>query len=148
MALPQSAIEQLSHRPKAGSPGWFGQLFMFSATLFFIAAVIFLGMKYGYQTYVNNKVTQLKADIEKYAQNIPLEDQQRTINFYAQLVNLKALLASHVVVSPLFNWLEDNTVANVYYTKFILSVPNRQLSLGGIARSLDDVTGQFNVFQS
>ena len=148
MALPQSALEQLSHRPTQGSPVWFGQLLMFSATIFFIAVAVFLGVKYGYQKYINGKVQQLNADIQKYAQNIPVEDQQRTIDFYAQLVNLRTLLGDHVAASQLFNWLEDNTAANVYYTKFNLNVPQRQLALGGVSRSLDDAAAQFKIFQA
>lgn len=148
MALPAPAIEQLSsHRRSSATQGWFGQLLLFAAFLFAITLVVYLGLIFGYKPYINAQVKDLDEQIKKFALDIPVEDQRNTMSFYAQLVNLRSLLDSHVALTPLFTWLETHTMPGVYYTRFALAVPNRQLILAGVARSMEEATGQLQVFQ-
>lgn len=147
MALPQPAIEQLSQRPTPKSQGWFSQLLMFSATLLFITLVVYAGLAFGYKPYVNAQVQSLNQQIQGFSAEIPVQDQQNTIDFYAQLVNLQTILNSHVAASPVFQWLEANTDGNVYYTALSLSVPNQQLTLSGVAKTVNDANGQLQIFQ-
>ncbi|MBI2033639.1 MAG: hypothetical protein HYT13_00890 [Candidatus Liptonbacteria bacterium] len=145
MALPQKVIEQLGRAP-VKTPGWSGQLLMFSSTIFFISLVVYLGLIFGYRPYLNAQVKRLNDRIQSLSQQIPLEDQKRIINFYAQLVNLRAILNGHIFTTPIFGWFEKNAHFNVYYTHLGLNTQNRQVTLTGFAKSVNDLAEQLKIF--
>lgn len=145
MALPQKVIEQLGRAP-VKTPGWSGQLLMFSSTLFFISLVVYLGLIFGYRPYLNSQVKRLNDKIQSLSQQIPLEDQKKIINFYAQLVNLRTVLNGHIFTTPIFGWLEKNTHSNVYYTRLGLNAQNRQVTIAGLAKSVWDIAEQLKIF--
>lgn len=145
MALPQKVIAQLSREPPK-TPGWSGQLMMFSSTIFFISLLIYLGLTFGYQPYLRSEADKLQDQIQAFSQQIPLEEQEKIIDFYSQLINLQTVLANHVFTSQTFEWMENNTQANVYYEKFDLNPTTNKLSLGGIAKTMEDVNQQFAIF--
>ncbi|RJQ28896.1 hypothetical protein C4571_02540 [Candidatus Parcubacteria bacterium] len=147
MALPQKVVEQLS-RTSVQTPGWSGQLLMFSSTAFLLSLFIYLGLVYGYKPYLEKEVQKLDSQIQAFSQQISVEEQGEIINFYSQLVNVKSLLARHVVVSPFFDWLERHTQTSVYYTKLNLNTQSRQASLSGVARSVEDLAEQLQEFQN
>src|SRR3989344_1044323 len=146
MALPTSAVEQLSRR-RDRSPGWFSQLLLFSGSIFAISVIVYAGLVFGYKPYINRQVAALDDQIQQFSQEIPDVVQNKSFSFYSQLVNLRTFLDGHVLMSPLFTWLQDHTISNVYYTKFSLNTLTRQLSLGGVARTLGDVASQLAAFQ-
>ena len=147
MALPQRVIEQLGREP-VRTPGWSGGLLMLAGTLFFISILIAGGLSYGYQPYLNNQATTLDSKIKKFGQDVPMEDQQKILIFYSQLVNLKKLLKQHVSVSPTLEWLQKNTSPNVYYSKFVLDVVKKSIGLSGSAKSVNDFAEQMQNFSS
>ncbi|MEK7195196.1 MAG: hypothetical protein AAB655_00710 [Patescibacteria group bacterium] len=147
MPLPQKVIEQLGREPPK-TPGWSGRLLMFSGLIFFLSLFIYLGLVFGYKTYLNSEVRKLDDQVQKFSQQIPLEEQVKIINFYSQLVNIKSLLAKHVYGSSIFSWLEKNTQFNVYYRDFGLDTSASSLHLSGSAKTMDDVIQQIAIFQS
>jgi hypothetical protein len=147
MPLPQSVLERMQTEPSK-TPGWSRQLLMFSGTIFFITVLIYVGLAYGYKSYLNSSVQKLQDQIQSFSQQIPLDEQTKIINFYSQLANLKTLLTNHVVASPVFEWLEKNTQANVFYSKFSLNAATNQLSLTGSAKTADDFNQQMAIFEN
>jgi Tfp pilus assembly protein PilN len=146
MALPPSALEQLSRR-RDRSPGWFSQMLLFSGSIFAISIVVYAGLVFGYKPYINRQVAALDGQIQRFSQEIPDVDQDKIISFYSQLINLRTLLDEHVLLSPFFTWLEEHTIVGAYYTKFSLNTLTRQMSLGGVARTLEDVASQLAALQ-
>lgn len=147
MVLPQKVIEQLEREPPK-TPGWSGQLLMFSSTIFFISVFVYFGLLYGYKPYLASEVQKLQDKIQAFSQQIPAEDQAKIVNFYSQLINLKGILANHVTASRVFTWFEKNTQANVYYERFDLNTKNSRVSLGGVGKTMEDVNQQFAIFAS
>ncbi len=149
MALPPNAVEQLSRRPSndVRSPAWFGQLLMFSATVFFLTIAIFLGLQFGYHAYLKNQNADLQKNIDSFAVQVPADQQERLIAFYSQLQNLNTLLDKHVVVSHVFPWIENSTLATVYFSKLSLNTGTQQIALSGLARTLADFSQQLRIFQ-
>ncbi len=147
MALPQKVIEQLGREPSR-TPGWSGQLLMFSSTIFFISLLAYFGLVFGYKPYLDSNVQKLQDQIQAFGQKIPLDQQKKLINFYAQLSNIESLLANHVIASPVFGWLEKNTETNAYFTRFSLNTQTNQLALTGIAKTMDDVSQQLAIFEN
>ncbi len=147
MPLPQKVIEQLGREPPK-TPGWSGQLLMFSSTMFFASLLLYLGLAFGYQPYLTGQVRKVQDQIQAFSQEVSVDQQTKLINFYSQLSNLRTLLANHLITSPVFAWLEKNTQVNIYFSKFVLSQEKNQLTLGGVAKNMDDINQQFAIFQA
>ena len=146
MALPEQVVDRLSREP-VHTPGWSGQLLMFASTIFFISVAVYLGLVFGYKPYLNSKIIALDDKIKQFTQEIPVSDQEQLASFYSQLSNLGGILQKHLISSPLFEWLEKHTDANVYYTRFSFSPGTNQLALTGTAKTTNDFIQQMQAFQ-
>jgi len=147
MPFPQPAVEQLSQRAPR-SPAWFGQLMMFAGTLFFIAAALYIGITFGYKPYLNNRVEALNERIATFAQQVPADEQEKIAGFYSQLVNLRTLLGKHVAMTEFFSWLERSTLPTIQITKASVNMNNRQGTITGVSRSVQDIAAQLAVLQA
>lgn len=147
MALPQKVIDQLGREPPK-TPGWSSQLLMFSSTVFFITLIIYFGLTYGYRPYLDSQTKHLQDQLQAFSQKIPVDKQTELIQFHSQLANLKTILAAHNAVPPLFDWLEKNTEVNIYFTRANFTAATSQLSLSGVAKTMDDIDQQLVVFQN
>ncbi|HUZ93047.1 MAG TPA: hypothetical protein VNG29_03580 [Candidatus Paceibacterota bacterium] len=141
MPLPQKVIEQLGREP-VKTPGWSGQLLMFSSTVLFIALIVYFGLAYGYEPYLNSQTQNIQKQLQSFSDKVPVAEQTALVNFYSQIANLQTILKTHVSGSPLFDWLEKNTETNVYLTKLNANVTSRQIAIGGVAKTLDDINQQ------
>lgn len=146
MPLPEKVVEQLT-RETPKTPGWAGQLLMFSTTIFFLSIFAYTGMKFGYLPYLDSQLKKLDSEIQSFSRKIPAEEQARLIGLYSQLTNLSHLLKNHNSLSRFFDWLERSTEINVYFSKLSLNASNNQVSLGGVAKNIDDFVAQLQIFQ-
>lgn len=147
MPLPQKVIEQLGREPPK-TPGWSGHLLMFSGTIFAITLFIYLGLAYGYESYLQSGVKKLQDQIQAFGRQISPDEQAKLVGFYSQIANLRTLLSKHVVSSRAFAWLEKNTQANVYYASFDLDVAGSQLTFAVKAKTMADVLQQIAIFEN
>jgi Tfp pilus assembly protein PilN len=146
MPLPQTVVEQLGKEPPK-TPGWSVGMLTFAGSLLFLVVLIYVGLTFGYEPYLNGQISTTQNQINQLSQQISPADQTNLINFYSELSNLKSLLANHVIASNLFPWLEQNTEVNVYYTSFSFSGGD-QITLSAVAKSEADVNQQLAIFES
>ena len=146
MALPQQAIERLS-RSSSKTQGAYRELLLLSFGLFFFALLLFLGLRFGYQSYLASSGRKLDQEIDRWSQSISAEDQIKTAALYSQLYNLRSMLNSRSAASPVFDLLERATLPDVYYTKFNLNASTREITLSGAARSLEKIAEQAARFE-
>src|SRR3989344_2398543 len=146
MALPPQAIEKLIRDP-AETPGAYRQFLMLGGTLFFLMLILYFGLVYGYEPYLSSYVVKVEEEIEKFAAEIPVEEQQKIILFYSELVNLRTLLGSRVFASPALALLERNTLPAVYYSKASLNAVTNEVSLTGVAQTLEDASREAAAFE-
>lgn len=147
MPLPEQLLDRLGREP-VQTPGWSSQLLMFSGTVFFISIAVYFGIVFGYKPYLQKEVAALDNQIKTFGKQIPQEEQNKLVSFYSQIVNLQEILQKHVISSKLFAWLEKNTEAGVYFTKFNLAAPTSQINLSGVAKTIDDFSKQIIIFQN
>ncbi|HUC02153.1 MAG TPA: PilN domain-containing protein [Candidatus Paceibacterota bacterium] len=147
MPLPEKVIEQLGREPSSGTTGFAPGALLFSGGLLFFAIIIYCGLAFGYEPYLQSQLTATQNKVSALNQSISPTDQTQLINFYSQIANLQTLLQSHVLSSQLFSWLEQNTEANVYYRSFSLQSGN-QVVLVGTAASEADVNQQIAIFEN
>lgn len=146
MALPASAIDQLSRNP-VGTPGWSGRLLMFSSTLFFLSLSAFFGLNFGYKPYLDRQADRLDNESRIASQEIAAGEQVKVVDFYSQLANLEKILKSHVYASQAFAFFENTTLPRIYFSKLDFNAPTRRANLTGMAESVEDVTKQVQLFQ-
>lgn len=146
MALDQGAKPQLiSHELKAGL-SW--RLFVTLFIVFFSLVLIYLGMEFGYKTFLRSSITSLEAQMEETGNKVGETEQQNLILFYSQLFNLKTLLNRHVFSSNLFDFLERNTHPNVVFSDLDLNTATGELTLNGIASSYSALVSQISHLES
>lgn len=148
MALPQQAVERLTRAPSPETQGAYQNLLFFSAAIFILMLVLYLGLDFGYRPFLNNQVSDLEAQIQQFTQEISLEEQEQLVRFYSQIANIQALLGNHVVATPALDLLADTVQLEVVYTDAQLNTANGELRLSGTAPSLQDVSEQVALLES
>ena len=143
----QPSYDQVSRRASR-SPAWFGQLIMFSVTLFILALVGYLGIVFGFRPYLESRVNTLDEEIQAFSQQVPADEQARIATFYSQIANLRTLLNKHTTTSAFLTWLERATVTRVQISKVNVNLNSRQIQITGLARTATDVAAQIVNFQN
>lgn len=149
MALPQQQptyAQVVERAPR--SPAWFGQLMGFAIMLLVLTVVVYFGITFGYQPYLEKQVTDLDQQISDFSRRVPADQQAAILTFYSQLANLKTVLAKHTATSAFLRWVEDGTLQSAHLTKVSMNVASRQIQVTGIARSQSDVALQIAAFQA
>ncbi len=146
MAFPEQVIERLSNESPQ-TPGWSFGLLAFSGSILLIALVIYFGLAFGYEPYLDSQIARLNTQMDTLAKSISAGDMAKFTAFYSEITNLKATLGDHVIFSRFLLWLEKNTEANVYYSRLTFSSGN-QIALSAIAATEADVNQQVAIFES
>ena len=147
MPLPEKIISELSE-DKPNVPGWSWRIFMFSFFVLIITIAFYVGLEYGFKSYLNSQINKLDSEAKQITQAVSIDDQNKLISFYSQLENIKKIFSNRKSIAPLFSWLEKNTLPSVSFNKFNFNSLNNQLNLGGLANKKEDATNQVLVFQS
>lgn len=145
MALPQQVIDNLSNE-KQETPKSFSGLITFSIGMFILLVVIYLGIIFGYDPYLNSQLSQTNTQMNNLVKSIPGDQQASLLKFYSGLSNVQVLLKNHTAFSPFFTWLEKNTESNVYYTNLSIS-SQQKISLTVNAKSQSDMEQQIAIFE-
>lgn len=127
--------------------GWPWRLLLFSLFVFIISIFIYFGLRYGYQSYLDGRSDNLDAELKTLGQQVSSVDQERFINFYSQLVNLKKVLSDHPFGSNAFMFLERNTINEVYFTEAVLKPGERNLVLKGFSSNFENLSAQLAIFE-
>ena len=137
--------EQFVTEPAAVGFPW--RLFIFSLVLFLLSVLIYFGLKFGYETYLQKQSASVDSQLSQLANAVSQQDQQQFMNFYSQLVNLKTVFGSHVFSANVFPFLEQNTLPQVYYTNAKFTASSDDLTLAGQAASLQVLAEQMAEFE-
>ena len=128
--------------------GWPWKFFLFSLLTLATAIVLYLGLNFGYQNYLNNRLQNLDQSLAQLSQSIPRDQQENLTAFYSQIANLQDILERHVSSTRVFSFLENNTNRLIYYTFLNLKIDERKLSLEGVAVNYDALSQQLQAFKS
>jgi hypothetical protein len=146
MALPEKVIEQIGREPSE-TQGWGLGALLLSGGIFFLTLVIYVGLVFGYEPYLQSQLTSEKNQVNQLQNSISPSDQTQLIDFYSQIANLQSLLQNHALSSQLFTWLEKNTEANISYQSFSLT-QGGHVSLTATAATEADANQQIAIFEA
>ncbi|HVO28540.1 MAG TPA: hypothetical protein VMT81_00975 [Candidatus Paceibacterota bacterium] len=146
MPLPQQVINQLGHEPPA-TPGWSLGILSFAGGIFLAVLAIYFGIAFAYEPYLNGKLAGLESQVSQASQSFSSGDQAQLVSFYSQVVNLQSLLKGRSMLTSFFQWLENNTQANTYYSQITVT-PGGQVSLSVASKSDADLNQQIAIFEA
>lgn len=126
--------------------GWPWRLFVFSGLAMTAAAVVYVGLAFGYRQLLEQQLQRVETEMDELAQSIPQEQQEGLLRFYSQLANLQVLLRNHLMSSQLFPFLERNTNQTVAYTTLDFKASDRRAALEGSAPSYQALSQQLEAF--
>jgi len=146
MALPEQVIERLS-KESPQTPGWSFGLLAFSGGILLVALFVYFGLVFGYEPYLDSRISQLNAQMATLAKSISASDMTKFTAFYSEITNLKAVLGNHIIFTHFLSWLEGNTEVNVYYSRLTFSAGD-QVVLSALAPTETDVNQQVAIFEA
>ncbi len=139
---PQGGEQFAPERIAVGLP-W--RLMLISVALFGLVILIFFGLRIGYRSYLDGRADVLDQSLEGLSSTVSVADQEKFVNFYSQMINLKSALDQHTFSSNIFTYLERNTIGQVYYTEAEIKARDRALVVRGVAATFDALAQQITV---
>lgn len=144
--LPQNQDLAQQFKSEDLSVGWPWRLFSFSGILFLASALVYIGLTFGYEPFLNSRIQSVDSDLGKLGESISQKDEEAFVRFYSQLSNLNGVLNNHIFGSKVFSWLELNTHPKVYYAGIDLKIPELQLTLSGVTDNFGILGEQLAIF--
>ncbi|MDB4984606.1 MAG: hypothetical protein JWM20_785 [Patescibacteria group bacterium] len=127
-----------------------GLLSTISVILFFVTIAIAVGV-YFLKAYETSQVATLSASITAVEKTFEPQLITKLQSLDKQLKNANGLLASHTVISPIFDMLEASTLKQVRFNKFDVAfddVKGVQIKMSGEGDSYQSIAQQSDVLGS
>ncbi len=148
MAYTQSVLEQqLKSGDRAQQGGWPWRLLLLSGIIFLTTIAIYAGMQFGLSPYLSGQSKSVDQQINKLSGAISADEVNNFSAFYSQLNNIQNLLADHAKSSDVTDFLEKNTLTNVYFKTMSLDWSTRTLKFDGNAPSYSVLSQQMEIFR-
>ena len=126
---------------------WPWRLLVFSFALFVSILVIFAGLVFWHRPALEREVALTDTELAQLAETVPRDEQERFLQFYGQLLSLQDVLGSHISASRIFAWFEGNTNSRVFFSNLEVSVPDRKVTVQGIADSYEVLAEQLEIYR-
>lgn len=123
---------------------------IFIASLIFISSVGAYAVLYYYNNTLNQTIADKITEIENLQKEFTNTPEVREAKVFSTRANLaRELLSSHVVVSPIFDFLSKNTVGTILYDKFSFENGEKGavVDLSGEAPNYASLAYQADVFK-
>ena len=142
-----SDIIVTTHRSSGGLVG-------FLCFFMILISVLSYGGAYMYKKGLDAQKVAIDQQLAKSRDNIGTDFVTDMKRLSARIAGVKTLLGTHVVVTPLFQTLQDTTLRNVVYTNFSYAVATDDttkkstvtVTLNGIAKSYETIALQSDAF--
>lgn len=127
--------------------GWPRRMFVASLGLFFLSIVAYIGLEYGYKTFLTRSWQNTEKELADLGSQVEPTTQENFIIFRSQIENLKVLLLKHVAITNFFPFIEGVTHMRTTYQSFDLSVAQRELKLTGVTESYETLASQIKLYE-
>jgi len=124
-------------------------LLTFIATIIFFITVLVAGGAFGWDKYLESQKTKMKSDLDKNIKSFEPQTLQEYVRLNTRINASQQLLAKHVAVSYIFDFLAENTLQSVSFSDFKYSLGTdgvSTLAINGSAKSYNAVAYQSEVF--
>lgn len=116
--IPKAPINPQSVQPSYSSGGSSFSILKAASVLLFVLVIVASGGLFVYESRLVKNIDSSKVKLVKAKKNFDSPENQKILLASNQLKSIKGLLNNHVVVSPLFQLLEEHTLPTVRLTDF------------------------------
>lgn len=127
--------------------GWSWRLLIFTIIIFGAVAILYGGMAFGYDPYLQSKLADLDTETKNLNELVSIDDQKKLFSFYSQVYNVQNILANHVLPTRVLAFLELNTNPQIAYETMRFDLDAGVLEVTGRAKSYDDLVRQLEAFR-
>lgn len=115
--------------------------------VFTFAILLSIGV-FGYEFYLKANISKMTGNLATAKQSLEPEIIQKIANLDGRIISTKDLLENHIVLSPLFDYLENSTLKTVRFTQFEYQTTDKglELNMRGQARGYSAVALQSEIF--
>ena len=123
-------------------------LFGFVSTAVFSLSVILAMAVFGYSYYLKYAIARMTTELESGRAELQPEKVNELIRLNDRINSTQDLIGTHLLLSPLFKFLEASTIKNVRFTSFSyeMNQSGLRLSMRGEARSYSALALQADLF--
>jgi hypothetical protein len=145
--IPKGPISSASGIP-AGKPVRRGGLYSYISLIIFIISLVLAVGVFGYRFYVKGTINRMSEEIADKKDTLIPNSSREFIRLNDRIQSTQELLNSHVVTSPLFEYLESSTLKSVRFTELSYNTaPNGvELVMRGEASGYAAVALQADIF--
>ncbi len=145
--IAKSKIEYAKPAPMQSGKGISVLVFL---AFFFLVAV---GLVYGgivlYKRSIDESLISLTRELSKLEEELNTKDIENISRVDHGLLTARSLLSRHIYTSQLFKVLEENTLADVYYTAFTYEFANgASVDIQGVAKDYVALHRQLEQFRA
>jgi len=148
MPFNKTLLEQELEKGEDLQVGWPWRIMVFSALVFITTAGIFLGAEFGVKTYIKSQITQVDSQIEDLTRSIPEDQQKSFLIFSAQANNIQKVLNDRRNIPGIFDFLEKNTIKNVFYKGVTFDAKELTVNIDGVASDFNTLAQQLEIFRN
>ncbi len=123
-------------------------LFSVAAGIIFVISLVLAGAAFTYKLYLNYRLAHMKEELTRAREELQPETVNSILRLNSRLVSTETLVKNHIVISPVFDFLESATPKTVRYTDFGFTTGTKgtELTLQGQAKSYAALAGAAEVF--
>jgi hypothetical protein len=148
--IPKEAISQPSQpgpsssRPKVKERN----LVSFIALIIFLITIVLGVGIYGYKYYLQKDLANMRSDLENRRAQLVSDSINKFVKFNNQIISVNRLVNDHLVLTPLFEYLEQSTLKQVRFSDFEFSSGGRggDLTMRGQAIGYSILAVQADIF--
>lgn len=146
--ISQSPIERQLLKKEEIRVGTPWRLLTIAFLTFGISVAIYLGMAFGLQPYLNNRIDNLDSQLQQMANSVSDAQIQGFLTLYSQMVNTNNVLKDRKSPSQLFDFIEKNTLKNIYFTNLSLDYSANTVRVEGKTPDFEILAEQLGVFKN
>lgn len=119
------------------------------AVLIILAAVIFCYGVLEFKIYFyNTKIKELDDKIAAYSTPEEKAHEAKVLEYKKKLDDFSTIMANHKLSSNIFDFIEKNTLPNVWFSNFSMTGSSGEVRVSGEAKDMETVSRQFRVFET
>ncbi|MEK7124547.1 MAG: hypothetical protein AAB877_02600 [Patescibacteria group bacterium] len=116
-----------------------------------LAAILIFYAIFAYKAYRQRiEINNLDGKIIAYSTDRQKEQERIVFEYRKKVDDFAVIIAQHKITSNILDFMEKNTLPNVWFLTFSMSQPanlSSQMNLSGEAENMESLTKQYNVFE-
>ncbi|MCL5004677.1 MAG: hypothetical protein M1170_01895, partial [Patescibacteria group bacterium] len=94
-----------------------------------------------------SKTRNLEQKLSVLSQSMDENQQKQIITFFSQMTNIQKLLSEHKAYSPIFGFIERNTLSKALYSDLRFNIAETEMKIEGTTQNYDDLIRELDLYK-